>query len=286
MLATDDFKTAAFAFVRDLAGDLSSSELELPGFPDVVMRLHQALGDENSAVKDLVQLINSEPVLAARLIQLANSAAFSRGGAEASDLHSAVQVLGFNVVRSTATSFAIQQLQQQEWLAPIKPVLKRIWTRSNAVAAICYTLAKHVDGVKPDEALVAGLFHQLGNLYLVTRAIKDGLPIAENPDWEEVANAWHPTIARAIVENWGMAQHVGEAMECQDAFLEEDTRELSLYSRLLSAAKLYDEMCNEANGDPSDTQKKLADVMLSGETFLELVTSCQAEIDAMRITIA
>ncbi|MDH3511512.1 MAG: HDOD domain-containing protein [Gammaproteobacteria bacterium] len=285
MLATDDFKTAAFEFVQSLAADLSSTDLELPGFPDVVMQLHQALGDENCAVRDLVKLINSEPVLAARLIQLANSAAFSREGAEASDLQAAVRLLGFNVVRSTATSFAMQQMQQQEWLAPVKPVLKRIWRRSNAVAAICYTLAKHVDGVKPDEALVAGLFHQLGNLYLLTRAHQDGLPIASNPDWEDVANAWHPTIARAIVENWGMAQHVGEAMEYQDAFLEEDTRDLSLHTRLLSAAKLYDEMCNEANGDEADIERILTDVMLSGKPFLDLVADCQEEIESMGNTI-
>ena len=93
MLATDDFKTAAFNFVQTLAADLSSSELELPGFPDVVMKLHETLGDENSSIMDLVDLINSEPVLAARLIQLSNSAAFSRGGSAAGDLHSAIRVL-------------------------------------------------------------------------------------------------------------------------------------------------------------------------------------------------
>ena len=281
MLATDDFKAAAFKFVQTLADDLSTSELELPGFPDVVMKLHQTLSDENSSVHDLVSLINSEPALASKLIQLSNSAAFGRGGTEASDLRAAIQIIGFNVVRSTATSFAMQQMQQQDWLKPVTADLRKIWRRSNSVAAICYILAKHVEGIKPDEALVTGLFHQLGNLYLLTRAHKEGLPIANNPEWEEVANDWHPTIARAIVENWGIAQHIGEATECQDAFEQDDTSNLSLHARLLSSAKLYDRLCNESNGGNASIEKTLAGIKLSGTPFMELVASCQADIEAM-----
>lgn len=286
MLATDDFKAAAFKFVQDLAEDLSSSDLELPGFPDVVMKLHQLLGDENSSVKDLVKLINSEPTLAAKLIQLSNSAAFSRGGSEASDLRAAVQIIGFNVVRSTATSFAMQQMEQQEWLKPVKADLKKIWRRSNSVAAICYVLAKEIEGIQPDEALVTGLFHQLGNLYLLTRAHKEGLPIAGNSEWEDVVRGWHATIARAIVENWGIAQHIGEATECQDAYEDNDASNLSLHARLLSAAKLYDQLCNESNGTNANIEKILTDIKLSGTPFMELVTSCKEAIDSMSITIA
>ena len=82
MQAEEDLKATAFKFVQDLASDLSNDEFDLPGFPDVVMRLHKTLADENSAAADIVKLISSEPSLAARLIQLANSAAFNAEGHE------------------------------------------------------------------------------------------------------------------------------------------------------------------------------------------------------------
>jgi HD-like signal output (HDOD) protein len=287
MLAPEELRDKAFQFVQSLAADLSRDDLELPGFPDSVMQLHTALSDENTSVKDIVSLVNAEPALAAQLIKLANSAAFNTSGWEVADPRVAVTHLGFNVVRSTATAFAMRQLEQQDWLQPVRPALAVIWSRSNGVAAICHALGKHVEGVKPDEAMATGLFHQLGNLYLVTRAHKEGIEVANNPSWEEVISGWHPTIARAIIENWGMPDHVAEAAENQDVLLKDDAEEasLSLLSRLLSAAKLQDSLAQQGQADGSETETILAGVRLSGTSFTDLVTQYQTDIDALRASI-
>jgi HD-like signal output (HDOD) protein len=53
-----------FAFVESLAADMSSGSLELPSFPEIVVRIRQALGDENCTTNQLSQLISSEPAIA------------------------------------------------------------------------------------------------------------------------------------------------------------------------------------------------------------------------------
>jgi HD-like signal output (HDOD) protein len=63
MTTTEELNAAAFKFVQGLAGDLSKDDLELPGFPDAVVRLHQDLADESKSVQDIVSQINSEPAL-------------------------------------------------------------------------------------------------------------------------------------------------------------------------------------------------------------------------------
>ena len=288
MQTSEDFNAIAFDFVQQLAVDLGNDKFDLPGFPDVVMRLHVILADENSSTADIVKLISSEPSLAARLIQMSNSAAFNAEGNEITSPHMAIQRLGFNVVRSTATAFAVRQLQQQEWLKQVRPQLGAIWRRSNAVAACCYALADIVAEVRTDEALAAGLFHQMGNLYLLARGHKDGIQVTDNPEWDELVSGWHATIARAILENWGMPGAIAEAVENQDAVVDDDRGDLShltLLTRLLSGAKLNDIVQHEpANAQPG-WEALLVDVRLNGESFSELLERSRDRIEIISQTI-
>ncbi len=288
MLANEDFKATAFKFVQQLASDLGNDQFDLPGFPDVVMRLHKILADENSSAADIVKLVSSEPSLAARLIQLANSAAFNAEGTDITDPRAAIQRLGFNVVRSTATNFAVKQLENQEWLMPVRPQLAAIWRRSNAVAASCYALGEIVDEVRSDEALAAGLFHQIGNLYLLARGLKDGIEVTNNPEWDEIVSGWHPTIARAILENWGMPESIADAVENQDGVVDDGTSDLShltLLTRLLSASKLSDTLQHEPDTAKPGWEALLADVRLNGQSFNEILEHGREKIEIISQTI-
>ena len=77
---------ATALFIERLAQDLNDKRLELPAFPDSVIRIQQAVQDENKDVDDIVNILSSDPALAARLLQLANSAAMRTGGGEISDV--------------------------------------------------------------------------------------------------------------------------------------------------------------------------------------------------------
>lgn len=276
-----------FDFVKKLAADLSGGDLELPGFPDVVLRLHRTLGDDKSSSRDIVRLISSEPALGARLIQLANSAAFNPGDRAVSDLKSAVTILGFNLVRSTATSFAVRQLEQQEWLKPLRGHLALVWKDSVAVAATCFTAARHVEGVQPDEALATGLFHQLGSLYVLTRAHREGIAVGSETEWANSISDWHPTIARAIVENWGMSAMLAEAVESQDFLLGDEAAAvatLSPLARLLAASKLW--RSSEGGQKNPASLKAMELVRIGNRSFVEVVTAASDEIEKVSQAIA
>jgi HD-like signal output (HDOD) protein len=272
----------AAAFVQGLARDLTAGELELPGFPDVVMRLHRTLGDEKSSVKDIGQLIRSEPALAARLVQLANSAAFNSSGREISDLRAAITHLGFNVVRSQATTFAMRQMEQMQWLKPIGAQLAEIWKTSNHVAAICSAVGKRVDGVQADEALATGLFHLLGKLYIFTRALRDGVDAHTIAEWESAINDWHPTIARAILDHWSIPSRIAEAVESQNALFDTEAGDLPLLPRILAAAKLCYRMKGPPDAQTAERQAILDKVRIGREAFMDVVARWQLEIEATR----
>ncbi len=89
-----DVSTATYNFVAMLATDLSSEELALPSWPEVVVKIKAALVDENSSEERLTRLVGTEPVLAAGLLRAANSER-PVDTEQASDLRSAVESLGF-----------------------------------------------------------------------------------------------------------------------------------------------------------------------------------------------
>jgi HD-like signal output (HDOD) protein len=275
--------TELFRFLQKLVNDMYE-DLDLPGFPDVVVRLQQTLADEKSSARDIVRLVSSDTALSAKLLQLANSAAFKPGNRDISDLKAAVTVLGFSLVRGTATSFAMRQMEQQAWLQPLKPQLHQIWQDSTGVAAICYVGARHIAGMRPDEALAAGLFHQLGILYVLTRAHREGIAIGDTTEWMATIADWAPTIARAILENWHVPAHLTDAVEHQDALSREDPGEMSLLARLLAAAKLYQQRDNP-QADRARIEALLASVKFGTEPCLKILDPARDEIEAVRRVI-
>ncbi|MCK6369768.1 MAG: HDOD domain-containing protein [Gammaproteobacteria bacterium] len=272
----------AAEIVVGLARELNTDKIELPGFPDIVVRIQRLLADEGSSARDVVKLVASEPALAARLVQLANSAAFNRSRREVSDLKAAINALGFNLVRSQATAFAMRQMEKEEWLRPIRPILADIWKTSNGVAALSFAVARHVPGVQPDESMSAGLFHLIGKLYLFARARQDNIEPAAIADWEGALNEWHATIARTILDHWKIPERIAEAVENQNAIFEVDSRELSPLTRILCAAKLHYRLRQAGHPPDPEAEAALASVVLNGKPFAEIVAAAQKDIEAAR----
>lgn len=278
--------------VMGLAQELNGDKVELPGFPDVVARLHRALGDPGIAARDVVRLVASEPALAARLLQLANSAAFNKSGREVSDLKAAIAGLGFNVVRGQATAFAMKQMEKQEWLAPIRPVLADIWRTSNGVAALCFAVAKQVKGAQAaqaaqaDEAMSAGLFHLIGKLYLFARARQESIDPHDIAGWEKALNEWHVTIARAILDHWRIPGRVAEAVENQNAIFDADCKDLAPVTRILCGAKLHYRLRRAGAPPEPEAEEALARVRVDGRAFDELAKAARAEAEALRTAMA
>ncbi len=63
-----------------LAQELSSGKVELPSFPDIAIKVRKVLSDEDVNLDMVVRVVGSEPTLAARLLQIANSVAMNRSG--------------------------------------------------------------------------------------------------------------------------------------------------------------------------------------------------------------
>lgn len=198
----------ALAFLQQLAKEVSEGSIDLPCFPDVVVRISLALADANTNADKIVTIVGAEPRLAARILQTANSAAFNTSGKILTDLRSAITRLGQQMVQGTAMSYAMQQLKNEESLRPIAEPLTQLWNRSIAVASLSRLVAAKTK-VNADEAFLTGLLHGIGHLYILVRSAAD--PINRQSLMQSVAG-WHASIGKAVLESWGFAEALCDAV--------------------------------------------------------------------------
>ena len=198
----------AFAFVQSLAAELSKGKVELPSFPDIALRVRKVLSDENVSQDMVVRVVGSEPALAARLMQISNSAALNFSGKPITELRTAISRMGFNMVRSAAIAFAMSQLKKQDALKGLEKPLEELWKRSAAVAAMSHAVARRYSKINPDTGLLAGLLHGIGQLYILTRSAQHPGLFANQAAYTAIVRDWHSAIAKALLENWEMAEEV------------------------------------------------------------------------------
>ena len=206
---------AAYSFVERLAQDLQDAKFELPAFPEAVLRVQRALQSSETSAGDIVTILSSDPGLAARVLRIVNSAAFKPASGEITDLRNAVSRMGFNMVRTIAIEYAMRQMRRRESQSAVaRTEIDAISRDSLRVASLCYVIAKHYTRVNADQALLTGLLHGLGRLYIVMRA--EDMAEITTVDIREVAASWQATIGKAILESWGLPDPLQHAVEHQD----------------------------------------------------------------------
>jgi HD-like signal output (HDOD) protein len=214
---TSDTRSAALEFLHRLATEVSKGSVDLPCFPEVVFRIRRALADPNTTAEKTVTLIGAEPRLAARLLQTANSAAFNTSGKPLTDLRSAITRLGHQLVHGAAMAYAVQQLKHAESLRSIAKPLSELWNECISVAAVCQAVARRTK-VSPDEAFLTGLLHGIGRLYIMVREVGHAGTWGMDHAFMDLVTDWHPSIGKAVLENWGFAEEMSAAVGDQNDY--------------------------------------------------------------------
>jgi HD-like signal output (HDOD) protein len=128
-----------------------------------------------------------------------------------------VNRIGYNMVRSASISFAMAQIRNSNKLAGLEHHLQDLWKNSTVVAALSFVLARSCTRVNPDEAMLTGMMHGIGKLYVLTRAASHPELFTSANTLQHIIDDWHASIGKAILENWefpeSMAQAVGEQEE-------------------------------------------------------------------------
>ena len=204
-------------FLKELSAELASGDVRLPSFPAIAERVQRALEDPRATPVQVARVIGIDAALAVRVLRLANSAFLNPSAKPITELQQAVNRLGHQLVRCTAVSFALQQMNAGDGVAALRPRLQELWRKGTLVASIAYVLARETRAANPDEALVAGLMHNIGSLYIAVRAHQHGAVLGADDAATQVLNNGHPRIAGAILGHWKFAPSIVSAVSNQNA---------------------------------------------------------------------
>lgn len=201
------------SFLQGLAETLNSKEISLPSFPDVVVQIRSALEDPTCSAGRLAEVAKADPVLVSRLLKAVNSAFHNRAGIEIVDLGLAISRLGFEAVRNTAITLAVEQIFDASNHEDLKERLKGLWDNSVKLSSMCYVVAQHSKTLNADNAFLCGLLHEVGKLYILTKAHKYPEFLADGESMDRVMAQWSPNIGQSIVQAWGFPDEIANTMD-------------------------------------------------------------------------
>ena len=192
-------------FLSDFLTDLNANRVVLPTLPEVAMQVRNAVGDPQATTARIEKIINSDPALSTKLLKVVNSPAY-RGSEPITNLRMAITRLGTNQVRNLATGLVMEQLYQVTSTDNIKQHLKDLWLHSTRVATLSHVIAKRFTKLKPDEAMLAGLIHDIGTLPVLNRASLFPELLEDDEKLVAVMRSLHTMIGPAVLDEWGFSR--------------------------------------------------------------------------------
>lgn len=268
-----------YAILRKIAGELSRGEVTFPTHALVAQKLQRALGDPDCHVDDAARLIKAEPLLAAKVVALANSTAFNASGRLITDVRTAILRLGFRYLRSLATAVVTRQLAVPSSAAD-RDLAARLWEHTAHVAALAHVIARKVTHLDPETAMFAGIVHEVGAFYLISRAGEyPGLLDEDFSAWTETGEA---DVGRAVLKALAVPQAVIDAIEvCWQGFL--TLPPTTLGDTLLLADELapVESPLRDLDGSPREGLAASIDLLIGEETLIDIMQESAADVQSL-----
>lgn len=201
-----------------IVAQASRGELVFPTSVNGALKLQLALAEPDCHTEEAIKLVLADPLLAARTVALANSVVFNRAGTAVTSARAAVMKMGYRNLYTMVSAMVVRQFGSRI----VDPVLRikaeQLWEHTAHVATLAHAIARHVTLVDADTALFAGIVHEVGGFYLLSRADEfPGLLDGDSDDWVSVAEE---IICREVMKKLMIPEPVSTAIESmRDALL-------------------------------------------------------------------
>lgn len=174
-------------------------KLTIPTLPNIAFKLRSAI-QKDIGIKEAAQIVNLDAIISSKLVRIANSPVY-RGVSPINSTLEAINRLGLTTTRNLVVSMSLKNLYRSNNHANNKRI-QMLWKQSVHVSSICYILASLNKNINPDEALLAGLIHNIGAYPVIIFADNH-----ENENFSErmishAINSLQGLLGNITLENW------------------------------------------------------------------------------------
>jgi len=200
--------------IDEVRKEFNRNEVDLPSMPEIALKINKAVQDESLDIKAISMVVQNDPMISARTVQVANSAMYA-GSQPVQTIQRAVQKIGLRAMRAIVMSVTIRNLYTAK--SPlIKKRMQTYYHHSIRVAVISQTLAKKIKGFDPEQAFLAGLVHDIGVMPLLIKADNHD-EIKNNPELlEKVIDDLRAIVGPILLKQWSFEHELILAAEEAD----------------------------------------------------------------------
>ncbi|UCV03089.1 HDOD domain-containing protein [Dechloromonas denitrificans] len=277
--------SVTFKILEDIAKDLSGSEISFPTFLDITFQVRTALKDPNLNVEQLAQLVGAEPLMSTKIIRMSNSVALNSSGREIADVKSAIVRVGMEAVRTVSFAVAMEQLLKSKQMHVFENISKKLWEHTSHVAALCRVLARKIAKINGDEAMFAGLVHDLGVFYLMSRAANFPELVNDKAELHALLVGWHDSIGHALLSALGSPESILVAVQEH-----ETDREITELKTLSDVLYVANKIANRSASwrDPeldAAVDTSMLDTFFDAETLAEIIEESEEEVQSLKMAL-
>lgn len=190
---------------------LESGNLQLPVMPEASALLISMTSNDDCTIQELSDVVQRDPLLAAHLLRIANSALYSPAY-PSSSLRQAIQRLGMLELRRVAVTIAAQSrvFRLRGWESEVE----ELFLHSLTTALYACEIAKVVR-VGDEEAFLAGLLHDVGHAVVLqglAEMQKSASLEIPRPVMLKLADEHHTRIGSRLIEQWGLSPRLAEVI--------------------------------------------------------------------------
>jgi len=203
----------------ELSQKLAAAVDGMPAFPKSVQAILDLTRDVNCTPKDLVQVIDKDPVVTVKILKVVNSAYYSLPK-QITSINHAVVFLGFNTIKNLALGIAAIGMLPKSNAAGFD--VQKYLLHSLATANLAKKIASDVDGADPMDCFIAGLLHDFGKVVFaqfmpnefrqaLEACAQDGSSLHEA--LHQTIGVDHAVVGGMLVEKWRFAPDLVETIQ-------------------------------------------------------------------------
>jgi HD-like signal output (HDOD) protein len=183
--------------------------LELPSMPEVALAIRKATEDPDVHLNELSRIVQTDMAVTGGLIKAANSAVYG-GSAPVANVGAAIRRLGMDTTRQLVMGIAMRRVFETD--APnVRTRMHELWEHSVRVSALSFAIARHCGGFDPDQALLAGLLHDVGIVPILDYIGRHNPDIGPD-EIERIISTLHGMTGELVVSHWGLGPRIAQVV--------------------------------------------------------------------------
>ncbi|ARU58165.1 MAG: HDOD domain-containing protein [Pseudomonadales bacterium] len=217
--------------------DLKANQYRLPSLPDIAFRIRELIESERSTADDVAKVVSADPAIVVKLIKACNSPLY-RGFTEVESARAAVVRLGMTTTRQLVTIFSMRELFKTK-RKELQEAMDQLWQHSRQVAAIAYVLAELTPGLNRDQALLAGLIHDIGKVPVVTYAEGFVDLWADQKNLFDAMDDLRAEIGVTLLKHWGFSEELQDVVQNAENWTYESGNDKANYTDLVIVSQVH-----------------------------------------------